>query len=243
MKAGGLDVATRAKKVDLEAKQSDRRELEKLLSAWLSQGYVRTPDIVWAEERLRKFDRWLGQSQQMIINPVREDRLEGDLFSLIKGRRSVRLWNKKPVPKQLINEILEAGTYAPTAFNRMPWRFFVRTIPSGELKEPDASNQGMFDSAPVCIYVGVDDRLFFEKYSGPLDAACAMQNMLLMAHARGLGACLIYQGEFTDRQELEEKYQVPAYCTVYCAILIGYPEESPETPARMPVEEITTWIE
>jgi nitroreductase len=119
----------------------------------------------------------------------------------------------------------------------------VSTSPVDTLKEADASNQGMFDSAPVCIYVGVDDRLFFEKYSGPLDAACAMQNMLLVAHYRGLGGCLVYQGEFANRKELEEKYRVPEYCTIYCAVLLGYPDESPDTPARMPVEEITTYVE
>jgi nitroreductase len=143
----------------------------------------------------------------------------------------------------MIKQILEAGTYAPSAFNRLPWRFFVVETPVSALGEEDASNAGMFASAPIRIYVAVDERIFFEKYSGPMDAAFAMQNMLLLAHKLGLGCCLVYQGEFADTRELESQYGIPDYCKVYCAILLGYPDEDPEPPARMPVEEITTFID
>ena len=119
-----------------------------------------------------------------------------------------------------------------------PWRFFVAEDPDYE-KMPDRTNDSMMKNAPVKIFVGVDERLFFEKYSGPLDAGLAMQNMGLTAHAAGLGSCLVYQGEFSDRETLASKYGIPEHINVYCVMLMGYPAEQPDTPARMNVEEIT----
>jgi nitroreductase len=106
----------------------------------------------------------------------------------------------------------------------------------------DASNASMFEKAPVRIFVAIDERLFFEKYSGALDTGFALQNLILMAHSLGLGTCLIYQGEFVDPVMMEKYYHIPAHMKVYCAVTLGYPDEEPETPARMNVEEVTEFL-
>jgi len=239
-----LQIATRTKNPDLEKKKKEAEELERYLGQWDNAGFQETPYIIWARNSLDTFKKWLKDPQFSVarlpergsINP------DQDLRSVIRGRRSIRFWQKKKVPHNLINEILEAGIYAPSAFNRLPWRFFVAETALKDLQEGDASNPGMFQQAPVRIFVAVDERLFFEKYSGALDAGLAMQNMLLTAHALGLGTCLIYQGEFVDKKILEEYYQIPSCCIVYCAILLGYPDENPAPPARMRVEEITRFL-
>lgn len=239
-----LDIAIRTSCPDLEKKKQEFQELEKYLEQWRENQFHETPYIRWAEKKLQLFKSWLG-SQQMLVNRpenYNQEVSENDLHTLIRQRRSVRFWKKKKVSRDLINEILEAGIYAPSAFNRLPWRFFVAETALQDLKEGDASNPGMFQQAPVRIFIAVDERLFFERYSGALDAGLAMQNMLLTAHALGLGTCLIYQGEFVDKKKLEDYYRIPEYCTVYCAILLGYPDELPETPARMAVDEITTYL-
>ncbi len=242
-KAGSIDVATRCKDPDLEAKDQDFKNLNESLAKWQTAGYIITPDIAWAQGCSRKYDDWRNSSRPMLKTELPDQKHRSEsLEAMIRNRRSVRLWKKRPVPREMIKQLLEAGTYAPSAFNRLPWRFFVVETSPDLLKDGDASNPGMFASAPVIIYVAVDERLFFEKYSGPLDAAFAMQNMLLMAHHLGLGTCLVYQGEFADVKELESEFGIPEYCKVYCAILLGYPDELPLRPARMPVEEITTFI-
>ncbi len=239
-----LDIATRTSHPDLEKKKQESWELQKYLEQWRESQFPETPYIRWAEEKLKRFNNWLDKPQLRVDRPPKDlqEVPESDLHTLIRKRRSVRFWKKKKVSRDLIHEILEAGIYAPSAFNRLPWRFFVAETDLDDLKEGDASNPGMFQQAPARIFVTVDERLFFEKYSGALDAGLAMQNMLLTAHALGLGTCLIYQGEFVDKQKLEEYYQIPPYCTVYCVVLMGYPDEIPETPARMTVDEITTWL-
>jgi len=239
-----LDIATRSLNPDVEKKQQESRELENMLELWRARQLPETPYIDWAEKRLQLFNDWLINRSLRVKRPSgKSGRISGkDLTTLIRERRSVRFWKKKQISRELIREILEAGTYAPSAFNRLPWQFFVAETPLQKLKEGDASNPGMFQQAPVRIFVTVDERLFFEKYSGALDAGLAMQNMLLTAHSLGLGTCLIYQGEFVDKEKLEKYYRIPSHCTVYCAILLGYPDEEPELPARMHVDEITTWL-
>lgn len=239
-----LDIATRTRNPDVAKKNQEAAELEKFLDLWKRKNYAPAPYISWAEKKLKNYKTWLAD-KKMKVNPVRDEeptRQENDLFKAIRERRSIRFWKKKTVPAEMIRKILEAGTYAPSAFNRLPWRFFVAETPLDDLREGDASNPGMFKQAPVRIFVAVDERLFFEKYSGALDAGLAMQNMLLTAHSLGLGTCLIYQGEFVDKKKLEEFYRIPSYCTVYCAILLGYPDETPEMPARMPLDEITKFL-
>jgi nitroreductase len=239
-----LDIATRTRNPDIEKKNQEAANLEKYLDFWRKNDFPESSYISWAEKKLQSYKKW-HSARKLMVNPFREQSLSGtekDLQQIIRERRSIRFWKKKAVSGEMIRQILEAGIYAPSAFNRLPWRFFVAETPLEELKEGDASNPGMFIQAPVRIFVAVDERLFFEKYSGALDAGLAMQNMLLTAHTLGLGTCLIYQGEFVDKSKLERYYKIPSYCTVYCAILLGYPDEQPEVPERMPLDEICVFL-
>jgi nitroreductase len=239
-----LSVAMKSFKPDLNKKKDECDELEELLQNWREKKYAETPDIHWAIKMADRFRKWINNPKIQIIQPDDDHNVEEDknLERIIRTRRSVRYWTRKLVPDEYIERILEAGLYAPSAFNRLPWRFFVAKTPPDQLEEGDASNPGMFRQAPVRIFVAVDERLFFEKYSGALDAGLAMQNMLLVAHNLGLATCLIYQGEFVDKKMLEKHYHIPEYCTTYCAILLGYPNEVPEIPARMPLKEVTEYL-
>ena len=239
-----LDIATRTKNPDVVKKNTEAEDLRHYLALWKEYNYPVTAWFLWAEKKHRIYNEWLSD-RKMRVSRLQDkplDLSDHELQRIIRERRSIRFWKKKSVPKEMIMKILEAGTYAPSAFNRLPWRFFIAETPVMEMQKGDASNPGMFVQAPVRIFVAVDERLFFEKYSGALDAGLAMQNMLLTAHALGLGSCLIYQGEFIDKQKLAEFYGIPDYCTVYCAILLGFPDEKPELPERMDVEEISVFL-
>jgi len=242
-KAHTLDVATKTVNIDIKARQSDLEDLTALLSEWHKRGYPDGPDIIWSDERIRNFLKIKKQDPKAIkITPVSQAAGNKDLFSIIKTRRSVRYWKKKAVPREVLEKVIEAATYAPTAFNRMEWRFYVAETPLENMIKGDASNASMFEKAPVRIFVAVDERLYFEKYSGALDTGFALQNLILMAHSLGLGTCLIYQGEFVDPEKMEKYYSIPTHMKVYCAVTLGYPDEEPETPARMNVREVTEFL-
>lgn len=242
-KAHQLDIATRTINIDSGARQADLRELKLLLKEWVKRGYPVGPDVQWAGQRIENFlEVKKDDTKAVYIRPAVSSPVDEDLFSTIKNRRSIRYWKKKAVPRKVLKKIIEAATYAPTAFNRMEWRFYVAETPPDKMVRGDASNVSMFDKAPVRIFVAIDERLFFEKYSGALDTGFALQNLILMAHALGLGTCLMYQGEFVEPEFLRKSYNIPTFMKVYCAVTLGYPDEAPEAPARMKVDEVTEFL-
>jgi len=239
-----LDMATKTVNIDEKTRKSDLEELENLLEEWKQKEYPEGPDTIWARERIQNFLRIKKEDNSNVyIPPIDENAtIKKDIFSVIKNRRSVRFWKKKHVPREIIEKIIEAATYAPTAFNRMEWRFYVAETPIDNMIKGDATNASMFEKAPVRIFVAIDERLYFEKYSGAMDTGFSLQNLILAAHALGLGTCLIYQGEFVDPALMKKYYNIPTHMKVYCAVTLGFPDEKPETPARMNVEEVTEFL-
>ena len=123
----------------------------------------------------------------------------------IKKRRSIRKYTAAPVPRETLDRILEAGLWAPSANNNQPWHFCV--ITKAELID-SINSQGkaflaksdnahhaergkdpayhVFFHAP-CLILACHDG---GKWS-PVDTGLASQNMMLMAHAMGLGTCFV----------------------------------------------------
>lgn len=219
--------------------------LKALLQKWRDQGYEFGPDKVWAEEMIAIFERW-SRGTEKIISRLEEERFvsdRSDLFSVIRERRSVRFWQKRVVPREKIERVIEAALYAPSSFNRMTWKFFVVENALESIAEGDSSNESMIRKAPVRIYVGIDERLYDEKYAAALDAGLALQNLLLAAHALGLGGCLVYQCEITDQDVLKRYLDIPEYYYIYGVVLLGFPGEKSQTPARVNVDEASVFIQ
>lgn len=156
-----------------------------------------------------------------------------DAYEMILTRKSVRSYTGKPVPDELIEKILLAGTRAPSGMANEPWRFSVVRDAGvkAEIAE-QTKHTAIINGADVLIC------LFFDTtvgYSAQKDAntmgACA-QNMLLAAHALGLGAVWI-------AEILKNKDNVAAICGVdgsryelSVVIPIGYSAEDPEPRPR-----------
>jgi nitroreductase len=123
-----------------------------------------------------------------------------DLFDAIGGRRSVRQFRPDaPVPEGAVRKILEAGIMAPSAGNVQAWRFIV--VRDEALKArlaTEAGHQLFIKQAPVAIVVLADlartEAKYGERGRGTYalqETAAAIENMLLAAHAQGLGSCWI----------------------------------------------------
>ncbi|NDV24182.1 nitroreductase family protein [Desulfovibrio sp. JC022] len=125
-----------------------------------------------------------------------------DVFEAIHSRRSVRKYEDKPVSEEIIKEILSAAMMAPSAGNAQPWQFVV-VDDREKLETISAINQyaAMAKNAPMGILVCGD--LSLEKYPGywSQDCAAAMQNLLLAAHAKGLGA--VWTGIHPEKERVE----------------------------------------
>lgn len=156
----------------------------------------------------------------------------------ILTRASVKKYKNDPVPKELIDKIVEAGTYAPTGRNLQAPIILAVTNKEirDELSKANASVMGMdgdpFYGAPVVLVVLAKKEVRTRVYDGSL----VMGNMLLAAHALGLGACWIHRAketfEMPQWQEwlktlgIDEEYEGIGNC------IIGYPEIAPAVKPR-----------
>jgi len=148
-----------------------------------------------------------------------------DVLEAIKERRSIRKYEPKAVPEEKLTQILEAGRWAPSAGNSQPWQFIV--VRDEEVKNELArvAAYGRFlAEAPVAIAVVIDPRASNHPVE---DGAAATQNMLLAAHALGLGTCWIgsYGSGYEDRAK--EVLGIPRDKRVLSLISLGYAAESP----------------
>jgi nitroreductase len=163
-----------------------------------------------------------------------------EILNLLKSRRSIRVYQDKPVPQDLLLQILEAGRWAATGANLQPWHFIVVTDPETRRQIGDESRflfikSSHVEKAPVVLVLGFDTRR--GKY-GRYDVTLAGGNMMTMATHLGLGTCWI--GAF-DESKVKEILEIPENIEVIGLITLGYPGENAEVPPRVELEKIVHW--
>lgn len=153
-----------------------------------------------------------------------------DFFSLIKTRRSVRVFQEKKIEKETIKKIIEMATYAPSACNIQGWRFI---IVNDQRKKEEIVNRGgsiNIKKAPLGILVLYDNRTKNTEYSDHIQSAsAAIQNLLLSVHYLGLGACWICH--LPPQNQLRKLFKIPKTLSPIAYLTIGYKKKE---PAAMP---------
>jgi nitroreductase len=160
---------------------------------------------------------------------------EGNL-GFIFGRRSIRVYSPGEVSEPVLTRLLEAAMAAPSAMTKDPWRFVVvrnkETLTKLAALHPGAA---MLASASVAIVVCGDLDAAFERQVSYLlqDCSAAIENLLLAAHAQGLGACWvgIYPGEPLIKQ-VRGLLSLPAAFIPVAAVSLGQPGEQPAPRTR-----------
>jgi nitroreductase len=123
-----------------------------------------------------------------------------NLFEIIRTRRSTRKFTEKPVPDEVIEKIIEAGTWAPSGLNNQPWRFAV--IKESELKREFSTlthYSKVVLSANALIAVFLDNASSYDRTKDVQAIGACIQNMLLFIHSEGLGA--VWLGEILKSRE------------------------------------------
>ena len=163
-----------------------------------------------------------------------------DLFQAIRTRRSIRRFLPDPVPESDVQEILSAAMMAPSAGNEQPWQFVVITDRSKlDAIVPIHGYAAMAAHAPLAILVCGD--LSLEKYTGfwIQDCSAAMQNLLLAAHAKGLGA--VWCGVYPVKERVDGfkgLFHLPEQVIPLGLAVIGWPAHSPQSKSRFRPERI-----
>ncbi len=199
------------------------------------------------------------------------------LIEFIKSRRSVRSFSKELVPKETIEDIIQAGRFAPSAEDKQPWKFIVITDRnridqlSLEVKKQIktilkrrfiyrwmvkslrnentigflasvafADHDSIFFNAPVLIFIVTKKGLFNNE-----SCACCAQNMMLAAHAVGLGSCWIGFAHFLGLHKSTKQYlQIPRNHHIAAALIFGVPKNKPRKANLRRVDaDIIQWFE
>lgn len=204
------------------------------------------------------------------VNPDGWDRISrmNNLLELIHTRRSIRRYSQDVIPANVVDQLLNAALWAPSAHNRQPWRFVViageqtryrlaaamgdqlrRDLAadgqSPEFIERDAGRSYMrLTSAPLLILLSLtmadmdtypdERRARNEAIMAAQSTAMAGQNIMLAAHALGLGACWVCAPLFCP-DVVRETLALPADWQPQGLITLGYPAEEKQK-TRHPLE-------
>ncbi len=166
-----------------------------------------------------------------------------DALECIRTRRSVRRFSDVPVEMSKVGEILDAGRLAPSAGNLQTWRFILVVDEDKRRRIAQAClEQHWVADAPIHIVVVADSdetKLYYgergEKVYSVQNAAAAVQNMLLAAHAVGLASCWV--SAFEENQ-LGSLLDVPPSHRIQAVLPIGYADEKPIEPAKYKIDAV-----
>jgi F420 biosynthesis protein FbiB-like protein len=195
-----------------------------------------------------------------------------ELFEgLIKGRRSIRRYEARPVEQTTIDALLEAGIWAPSAHNRQPWRFAVLTnaaeretlarrmgerLRAARLADGDdaadvegdvSRSYARIRGAPLVIvaFLTMEDmdvypdpaRQSAEQLMAVQGVAMAVNNILVAAHASGLGACWMCAPLFCS-DAVVEATGAPSQWQAQALLTLGYPASKGKAAVRRPLSDV-----
>lgn len=158
-----------------------------------------------------------------------------DFWSALYGRRSVRKFESKPVPRELVLQVLHAGIWAPSSCNYQMWDFVAVDDPAVNARLAQLSSQ--MGNAPVNVVVSYGRDFSEEGWANVQSASAAIENMSLAAHVLGLGTFWITQ--MGDREKVREVVGLPEDRLVVAVLALGYPKLAPRKgPKRRPLAQV-----
>jgi nitroreductase len=178
--------------------------------------------------------------------------------ALLEARRSIRDYEDRSVPLDLIRTLIVESTYAPSAGNRQPWKFVIVRDKSVMKRISDESKKNIlarieanpgdpsakyeellrnaafnvFYNAPALVIIAGDQAM----KSLHVDCALAAGYLMMAAASRGLGTCWVNMGAVIRDGGLRAELGLGADDAVVAPIIVGYPKQVPAPPERKPPE-------
>ncbi len=166
-------------------------------------------------------------------------------IKLLMTRRSVRQYTDEAVSESDVETLLRAGMAAPSAGNCQPWHFMLIRDREKMLRITEVHPYSqMLDHAPLCIAVLAETALEKHKGMWVQDCSAATQNILLAAHALGLGAVWLGVHPYSDRTSgAAGILDLPEGVECLSLIAVGHPAASPGPVDRFNPERVhnETW--
>lgn len=166
-----------------------------------------------------------------------------DFFDCIASRRSFRAYKNEPVPRELVEKVLEAGNLAPTAANYQSFRALVASTRGREEELKKVYGKDWLVSAPYVVLICAEPGKAWVRSDGKnyadVDATIAFDHMILAAQALGLGTCWIAA---FNPAEARRVFNLPSGWEPVALTPLGFPAESPGARKRKPVADWVTWV-
>ncbi len=146
-------------------------------------------------------------------------------IEVMKTRRSIRSYQKKEIPNDILMDILDCGRLAPSGHNQQPWKFVVVTDQKIKERLTEIIKYGKFIKdayAVIAVFCDKNAHCIFE------DASAATENIILAAWHYGIGTCWIGSYKREHTKETEELLKCPETHELLTMLTIGYPDEKPE---------------
>jgi len=214
-----------------------------VLDIWKERGLpTNAPDLQWCIRYVELAEKLNAGEMVNLGTELPEPFSDAEMDTVKKlmyKRRSIRQFKDKPIPEEIIKQILFAGLMAPQGCNVGSTRFIVLRDPEEwKLVQSDIPIEN-----GVMILVCQDMRIYkalrFDEFVPQniyYDAAAAADHMCLMTHALGLGACWLTHGEKTSKR-IREYFGLPETFVTRCHIIVGWPDEAPIKSRRIRLDE------
>jgi nitroreductase len=151
-----------------------------------------------------------------------------NVFEAVQQRRSIRVYEDKPVPRKALEKILEAGRLAPSAYNSEPWHFITVTDPEKRKALSGGAFAKFLPQVPLVIVACGDHKASPDWYA--VDVGLAVENMVLTATGEGLGTCCV--GSF-DEKEVKALLKIPENFEVLVLLAVGYSAEKVDLSSKV----------
>ncbi len=163
-----------------------------------------------------------------------------DALENILTRRSIRRFEDRPIPPDTVRRLLDALYASPSAMDARPWHFVVADDRAALRRlERELPHCEMLREAPLGILVCGDPSLERAPGFWPQDCSAATQNLLLAAHALGLGAVWVGLYPMETRMEaVRRAFGVPPPVVPFALAAIGHPAERPPREDRFDAQKL-----
>lgn len=160
-----------------------------------------------------------------------------DAIEAIESRISVREYDSKPVEKDKLEEIVNAGHLAPTARGEEPWEFIVITDKRKLEEIAGLTDHGKFlMNASAAIAVFCKDTKYYLE-----DGCAATENILISATSLGIASCWIAGDKKTYCLNVAKALGVPAALKLISLISLGYPKSAPAPHKKRSLNDVIHW--
>jgi nitroreductase len=160
-----------------------------------------------------------------------------DALTAIANRHSVRKFTSRPIPKDVLEKIVDAGRLAPTARNVQPWEFVVITDRKQLAKIAEISDTGKFiTDAGACIAVMCQETKYYLE-----DGCAATENILVAATALGVQSCWVAGDKKTYCQSILALLGVPPKYNLVSLLALGYGDGEAKTYVKRVLDRVLHW--